>query len=310
MKHHSDRILKIATLAAIIAVVFYISNKSFGISDPPDPNIEIVEAKPLSYFSLEAIKAMIISENPRLKEPNLTDFEKTNILRQWVFDNVPFVYPEDSDWLASNHYNVKSPSNISLTERLHLYLNGLAGSYCAGTATTLAGIYELFGFKSYIINSGDSLGLWSAATHVVTLVEIIDKGKTTLVVQDAYLNRTFINANNDPLDYFDLIAILKKRQTDLIANQWSKTILKPRLILANKRSLQMPTKVFTNGNIIILEEFSAPDFDRQTREFLNHQGYPQDIVYLLLFPFGAHGNKDNYEKAQDVLRRAQDLIHS
>ncbi|MDP2633041.1 MAG: hypothetical protein Q8P25_04970 [Candidatus Curtissbacteria bacterium] len=250
------------------------------------------------------IVKIIVDENPKLKDGDLNEFEIAVILREWVFKNVPVVFYNEN-LRIENLLNVSSANQIPSAEKLYIFRNGKAGAWCSATAITLADIYRLFGFESYVIDSGDIIHEFPQATHSITLVRIKSDEQRIYSVQDAYLNYTLTTKEGKPIGYFDMLNYLKNRQVDLITVKYGKEKLKPRLVASGLEEELIPEKVFENGNKIVLEEFNLPDYEINGREFLMKEGYPNNLLYLQLFPYNAWGADEN--NAQNILRRARVL---
>lgn len=252
----------------------------------------------------QEIMKIIVDENPELKSGQLSEFEIVNVLREWVFRNVPVVFYY-SELRIENYKNVNSAINIPFEERFSIFRNGEAAAWCSATARTLSDVYNLFGFESYVIDSGDIMESDPQATHVITLVKINYSGRKILSVQDSYFNYSLVDINDRPMDYFEFIEYLKDRRVDLVYKKEGQDKLKPRLIALGEEEKLIPEKVFKNGNKLVLETFELPDFEISAKDFLLKNNFPDNLFYLHLFPFGAWGT--NYEESQNILKKARVL---
>ncbi len=203
----------------------------------------------------------------------------------------------------------KNSSFTPLTERFELFDKGEAGAWCGTTANTLMDLYELFGYEAYAINSGDYIHLDSKNTHVATLVKIRHNNQDILSLQDALYNYTLTDSSGDPLDYFDLISLLSLKKQDQVKILNGSTELKPYLT-SNALEKKNPDKLFPNGN----KHYSFPNslaaqkeslFLKNVNKFLVENGYPQEFIYIYLFPFGSFG-KDT-DSSRSLLHRIRTI---
>ncbi len=250
----------------------------------------------------EEIINMILTDIPQLKKGNqLSEFEIVNALREWVYANVPVV--SDTKLLLTTIENTSSAANVPLGRRLYDYKNGLAGAWCAGTAATLSDIYNLFGFETYKIDYGDIYKNSRKATHAITLVKIKDKDKNILSIQDAYFNQIYVDRLGNPLDYFEMLELLKHQKADQIIVMPGQNQLKPRLIAKDVKIDSTPEKIYPNGNKLIRQEFTLPDFEIAAKDFLVKQKFPANILYLNSFPYNTYGK--DLVKTVSLLNRAR-----
>lgn len=289
----------ISTFISIIGLkIIKQSSLVTNLFQQPDKNI----------LSDKEIIRTIVNETPSLKYPNtLTDFEIANAIREWAFKNVPVVF-YNAELRVEDKEKVSSAYRVPLGKRILMFREGEAGAWCSATATTLSDIFNLFGFESYTIDIGDIYNNEKKATHSLTLVKIRHEGKEILSAQDAYLNYTVIDSTGSPLDYFDILALLKKQEEDQVVFQYGAEQQKPRLVAKNTTEKINPEKTYANGNMLVRENFSLPDFEASAKDFLLRRELPQNLIFLNMFPYNSHGN--NRQEAESILNKARAITGS
>lgn len=298
---------------SLLLVVFAVSLSSayLGIRLGQDPTLlrKLLVSKtgesPQKFKTDKEIIEWIVSEVPVMRDYSASQFEKVNALREWVYTHVPVVVNQP-ELTIENVKKTTSASNIPLSERLYLFDSGIAGAWCSATATTLRSIYRLFGFEAYDISFGDVPG--KVATHALTLVRILEGDHEVLAVEDAYFNYTLTDKEGRPLDYFDLLRLLRGRNESQVKLLYGSERDKPYLEGKDIKAQEEVEKVFANGNKLIRKPFILPDFDKAVSDFLLSYKLPDKLLYLQLFPFGVYG-KDK-EQAQLILNRAKRMTAS
>lgn len=307
---HTKKLVRLFLLALVLIALFAVpaSGAFVGYKIAHNPLIAtniyrmITGKKPLPPpLSDEQIINQIIADVPVLRsaEP-VSQFDITNALREWVSEHVPVVLSYDNLRLVKVK-NVTSPVEVPLAERLQLFANGEAGGWCSSASVTLMDIYELFGFESYELGFGAISN--GEATHAVTLVRIRDGERDIWSVQDSYFNQTLVDRNGRPLDYFDVLDLLKKRADHQITIKKGNNPTRPRLIAKESTEATLSGTVFPNGNKIVYEEFRLPLFEQAALTFLQKQNLPANIVYLALYPYQLYGV--NSARAHAILNRAR-----
>lgn len=229
------------------------------------------------------LKQLISKNYPWIKyEKN--EFIKVNLLRQYTYENVDMGKP-----LLGPEFNKKSA-----LELLTAFFQDKGGMMCRGHAFTLMKIYEVFGFRSYVL----SMGRPNIVNHSLVLVETNYNGHKILSIQDPYFNITYIHQDGFPLDYFEFLSILKAKRHNLIKIQ--KGVIKKKDILRFKSSNIRHSwnwgndiefsKILPDGRVkyrgyITLEKFEKGHHRvGKTKSFLKSKGYPENLIYLFLFP--------------------------
>lgn len=299
------------SLILIMAVTFLAYNLRVRIAQS-DLGQELIKVKNNFLLTIESrtaseesltrkeLKELITSEVPVLSQENASDFEKVSSLREWVFNNVPVV---DENLLIENVLDTPYYSRIPLTERITTFRKGLAGAWCGATAGTLMDVYNLFGYEAYIVDHGNSSFSW---THVITIVKILDDGRSIYSVQDAYLNNTWVGKYGRPRDYFGGLALIRTKNIDDVLYKWGESdgrYNKPHLLTQSTDSDKI-VKSFANGNVIEKRRFLGyDDLLEQAKPLLTTHNYPNDLIYFSLFPFAAYGDDD--KKAKTILNMAK-----
>ena len=255
----------------------------------------------------EEIVKRIVDETPALKDNEaVSQFEIVSAIREWTFSNVPVVF-SDAELFVETVGGVTSAVQIPLSQRLSLFETGEAGAQCGATATTLRDIYELFGFEAFTVNAGQVADKPPQPTHILTLVKINHDGREILSVQDSFFNYTLVNRDGNPLDYFEMLSLLKQKRHQDFYPLLGSAEFKPRLIAKGTEENVTAEKVFANGNKLVSERFILPEdlpgYDAAATEFLTQHGYPANFLYLHLFPFGMHGR--DYVEYNAILNKAR-----
>ena len=130
---------------------------------------------------------------------NISDLEKTSILRRWVSKN--------TQWDGLNNV---IPTEFDLDENARMYklLKKQPKLLCQPIARILTQLYDLYEIKSYRYH----FGLLEQWNHVFNLVQIKWKNKTILAIQDASFNIEYLNENGDPYDFFEFLQLLKNKK--------------------------------------------------------------------------------------------------
>lgn len=204
----------------LVLVIIIISNKTKSINFDKFAEDFFISYLKVKLFLPEMVK------NKRL----LNDFEKTTLLRKWLYQNT--VYANDNlSWEAQETYNFNSTLN------LYLYYKQLkGGAKCNNIAYFFNKLLGKFGFISYSYHYGDL----NAFNHVINLVEINYNNKKILILQDSTYNLTFLDKKNNPLDFFSLLKFIKNNEL----NEIKPSIInyQKRPILYNATTIYLETK--------------------------------------------------------------------
>jgi hypothetical protein len=133
------------------------------------------------------------------------DFQKTSIIRSHIAQLVDLPGSDKSD------IDILYPDNRSfnLSRFVDIFQKDSAGAICGTTALILKRAYEDFGYECSILSIG---GVTTEFGHVVCLVKINQGGKTINVIQDATFNFTVADKQGSPVDYTEMMALLRDRK--------------------------------------------------------------------------------------------------
>lgn len=144
----------------------------------------------------------IFLDYPNLMD--LDDWERVNLIRIWVAKNLP--------WSTEFLRNIIPIATSPLEDIFEIIKQKEIGTGCTGAAEILDRVYNQFGYESYRLGLGDKTikGFPEGWGHSVNLVRIKWKGTKILVIQDAYLNLTYVNEIGEPLDFIEMLKMLRK----------------------------------------------------------------------------------------------------
>lgn len=269
-----------------------------------------------------AIKEQIIQECPGFLDEATNDFEKTNLLRNWVYTNTIFGEDNFSDYYA--FANGVSPNFAALTEGFRNYEVSV---YCGGVSTYLALVYNVFGYEAVTLDSAlfDTDGN-VLCSHVVTLCKISDEsGNENWIVQDATFNRAYIDQYGDPLDIYELMSLLKEKRDEDIHYAFGSTQAR-RVMFSTAPSVPTVEEPLTiapntfssgvypyfpdepeiiNGRYYVWCDMRQPCvYQAQVQSILNdalvEKGYPPKADYLYLFPVACYSVENVTDPAMTI----------
>ena len=249
-------------------------------------------------LDLQQIRQRIITAQPELAGASVSDWQKVELLRGWAY--------EHTNWASTSL--LLDHDGKELQDLLGPLLSEEAGVWCGGAARVLQLLYQEFGFESYALNVGrDDLG-----SHVCTLVRIQHDGEHRLVLEDAYINESYLDEDGQPLDYFRLIEKLTSRQhssVKVIQHAGTKLLLQDP---ADQRYgcskyceplARLPSGI-EKYRFKLTADYLEWGFGLETRAALGRAGYPPSLLYLHLFPLGICCGT----AADTVLARARELL--
>jgi hypothetical protein len=160
------------------------------------------------YSTVESVKSRIEKAYPQIKNPAISDIEKTNLLREWTSSQV--VWGSDS-----TNINHLFPDK-SLPEMFETFDRAEGSVDCGIVSYVLMKVYEAYGYESYTYHSGSLDGF----NHAITLVRVQSNNKKILMIQDASFDLSYLDKNGNPYDFFDFIKTIKNsRSNDIIISQ-------------------------------------------------------------------------------------------
>ena len=256
------------------------------------------------------IREEIVQEYPDLLSESVSDFEKTNLLRDWAYANT--IFGEDC---CFNYYKPEKPTIQNFVLLTENFQNFELSAYCGGVSTYLALVYNVFGYEAVSLDcavfSEDNAAVCS---HVVTLCKILDENQgEKWIVQDATFNRTYVDADGIPLAILELLNMLKERRDEDIhyifgntqgrryvsstypdiAVPESPTTLEPNTFMqAYYPSLSEKPEIINDRYFVFRDMRQPSAYQRSVQSILNNtlgkRGYPPKADYLYLFPVGLY----------------------
>ena len=151
------------------------------------------------------LKEIVAAQYPEMKNENIDDLTKVNIIREFVGQTVD-IWGEDGA-TAIDNVDYSAFYNSDATELYTLFDTDQGGVFCGGTAYTLMKFYNYYGYEAYVIHNG----VVPNFTHAITIVNISHNDNYIFSVQDAFLDETYIKLNGEPVDYFEMLYLLKNR---------------------------------------------------------------------------------------------------
>lgn len=230
---------------------------------------------PQEYAS---IIAHIEKDEPRLANPNLGDWERVNLLRQWACEHVLW---------GSDSVQYHTFFNMNCAEFLSLFEDNRGAVKCEGAAYFLMRLYKLYGYRASLLD----LSIPGAITHAVVIVEINYKGRPLSVIQGSYYNASYTDNNANPYDYREIISLLEKHKDPLIrVNEYPREyyfLAKPEDNLSALYGVtidQQKTPIhLPSGWMKYPAHETLADFDKvaiNIHEALQKLGYPPKLIYL------------------------------
>ena len=151
------------------------------------------------------LKEIVAAQYPEMKDENIDDWTRVNLIREFVAQTVD-IWGEDGA-TAIDNVNYSAFYNSDATELYTLFNTDQGGVFCGGTAYTLMRFYNYYGYEAYVIHNG----VVPNFTHAITIVNISHNDNYIFSVQDAFLDETYTKSNGGPVDYFEMLYLLKNR---------------------------------------------------------------------------------------------------
>jgi hypothetical protein len=204
-KLHKRTILAGLAIAAILLFVARLGKYN--------PNVQSQnEAHWQKVFVIEAtpVKDLLLSEVPELRNPNLPDAQRVELIRHWVAQQID-IGSRTANCLSNPTCN-QLFRKADISQVIAAFRNDQTAVLCGGAAVTLKLVYDAFGYKSSTLGIG-TLGQF---THMVTLVDIQQGNGRSLVIQDPTVDTSYRAADGHLLDYFELLSLLKQDKANQI----------------------------------------------------------------------------------------------
>ena len=142
-----------------------------------------------------------------------SDLDKTTFLRVYTGELIDIGLPDDQ---TNQLYQSIDFESFNLNKFYGLFKQDKLPAACGVTSYFYIKLLQAFGFKAYQYSFGFTQKPYQRFIHSVALVEIDYKGARRLIIQDPYLDLTYRNKDQEPIDFFDFLKLLKKRQYDAI----------------------------------------------------------------------------------------------
>lgn len=258
------------------------------------------------------LREKVYAEYPQLSDQRLDDWQRVTLLRQWAWSHIRLGGPSNplhAD--PSNHFY-----DCDVPQLFEMFDEDRGGVYCSGAALALQRLYELFGYQTWCVSTGES----NIASHASTLVKIRFGNEELLPVQDAYFNLAYTDSKTGaPLDYFDLLARLTRREHASIRtseSDYRQIRTWPALLVSAKdrqnRTVEQiaratfgvlesdyQVKELPDGSLKIISPRTGSKFIRNQFEpdgrprgflaWLVERGHLPEIIYLYLYPYDISG---------------------
>lgn len=141
-----------------------------------------------------------------------SDFERTTFLREYTGSLLAIGRPDgSSDLLPSTSFE-----SLDLSKMYLLFKSHALPAECGITSLFYIKLVHAFGFKAYQYSFGFTNEPYTQFIHSIGLVEIECRGSTRLIVQDPYWNLTYRERTGDPMDFFDFLAAINRREYERI----------------------------------------------------------------------------------------------
>ena len=133
-----------------------------------------------------------------------TDFEKVNILREFVYRNSVFANGSEMLLDINNYLGTEKNEKKQVQNLFNVTKERIGGFYCEGFATILTLLYRSMGYEAVNL----SMAVDGENSHVLTLVKV----KELWIVEDATFNQVYVKQNGEPLDIREIIFYLLFRR--------------------------------------------------------------------------------------------------
>lgn len=222
-----------------------------------------------------------------------SDFQKTSYIRKKIAEIIDYGWGTN-EMIGTEYWNYGG-------ERFYnIFLCDSSSAFCGETSFFLKNVYQDMGYQSTTYDMGEP---GNKATHQPNLVFLNDEKIWS--VQDAYFNTTVTYKNGMPIDFFDLIFLLKQRQKGNIIVKQDEYDVCPDyllkydfsilflLITNNKQWTRVDDDYIIRGGRKYNKTLSCRYFDNfisnehfKKRYFsaLKKNNLPEDFLYLYLLP--------------------------
>jgi hypothetical protein len=254
----------ISALCMLLCLSFTIGKVSAQV--PP-----VMDALPSDRLFIAGITASIPGYD------RMTDLEKVRALRRYVYQTTPVGIPLVPDEIL----------DLPLRDTYAAFAKG-GGVFCAGASIMLSRVYTAAGFSSWVYDFGDKKSFEGPTTHQTTLVEVGGE----VILQDAYLNFEYADAQGKPIPFLDLISRIvdgaaptakagaEDRPWLFSSRDEAENYVDPE---AAKTCQETATGVNCRVTITLSRFLEV---DSGIPDYVESIGWPRQMEYLLLYPLG------------------------
>jgi hypothetical protein len=224
-----------------------------------------------------------------------SDLDKTTFLRAYTGELIDIGLPDDQ---TNQFYQSIDFQSFNLAKFYAMFKQDKVPAACGITSYFYIKLLQAFGFKAYQYSFGFKQAPYQRFIHSVALVDIDYKGARRLIIQDPYLDLTFRNQDQEPIDFFDFLTRLKQRRYNGIVMDPSSVNTSllvpdpspyyPRLSQACQNLMAQAfqqdngtwkTKIPITRNYHTLMQSPCDNFEQAFVTALRENGYPEPFIY-------------------------------
>lgn len=143
-----------------------------------------------------------------------SDFEKTTFLREYVGGLIDLGELDDR---SRSLYQSLTLVSFDPAQFYPKFRGHTLAAECGITTFFYIKLLQAFGFKAYQYSFGFTKPPYERYIHSIVLVDISFEGARRLIIQDPYLDLTYRDSRNSPVDFFDFLSALKRKGFGQIA---------------------------------------------------------------------------------------------
>ncbi len=260
------------------------------------PGLENLSIKVINNEEFMNLLRRIYSERKDLYSDDITDFERVNLVRDWVYENtisagtnIMHISTEEDTLETKNIYN-------KLVKIFKMEETNIGGFYCDGFSNSLTYLYQALGYKaaSFHLRLED---MDTTNAHTLTIVQIDVNGTLKWIVEDATFNLTYTDENGNALTIDEIQKYLKqgsyKKCQYLFGNvKYRKTISEIKKTRETDKGLykikSYDVKANENNRYMYIVQMNIEAYEPMFRsmypQFIE-DGYQEDGRYLYLYPY-------------------------
>jgi len=138
-----------------------------------------------------------------------SDYQKTTFLREYVGGLIDVGRLDDR---TKHFYQSLTFESFDPVEFYPKFLGHSLAAECGITTFYYIKLLQAFGFKAYQYSFGFTEHPYERYIHSVVLVDISYQGTKRLIVQDPYLDLTYRDSDDRPMDFFDFLLALERKE--------------------------------------------------------------------------------------------------